>query len=53
VEVHYREWFALLLETGLRVAGKDPLGSFLTQVSRAPAVERVRPRSGLYRLRSA
>lgn len=53
VEVHYRDWFALLLETGIRVAGKDPLGSFLTQVSRSPAVESVRPRSGLYRLRSA
>lgn len=53
VEVHYRDWFALLLESGLRVAGKDPLGSFLTQVSRAAAVESVRPRSGLYRLRAA
>lgn len=53
VEVHYRDWFALLLEAGLRIAGKDPLGSFLTQVSRSPAVESVRPRSGLYRLRTA
>ncbi len=53
VEVHYRDWFELLLEEGIRVAGKDPLGSFLTQVSRAAAVESVRPRSGLYRLRAA
>jgi hypothetical protein len=53
VEVHYRDWFELLLDAGARVAGKDPLGSFLTQVSRAPAVESVRPRSGLYRLRVA
>jgi hypothetical protein len=53
VEVHYREWFELLLEQGVRVAGKDPLGSFLTQVSRATSVESVRPRSGLYRLRLA
>jgi hypothetical protein len=53
VEVHYREWFELLLEAGVRVAGKDPLASFLTQVSRAPGVESVRPRSGLYRLRAA
>jgi hypothetical protein len=51
--VHYREWFELLEETGLRVAGKDPLATFLTQIARAPAVESVRPRSGLYRLRSA
>ena len=53
VEVHYRDWFALLLGEGARVAGKDPLGSFLTQVSRATSVESVRPRSGLYRLRAA
>jgi len=53
VTVHYRDWFALLLEAGLHVAGRDPLGTFLTQVSRAPQVESVRARSGLYRLRSA
>lgn len=51
--VHYREWYELLLETGLRVAGKDPLATFLTQIARAPGVESVRPRSGLYRLRAA
>lgn len=53
VAVHYREWFELLLEAGLHVAGRDPLNTFLTQVARAPQVESVRPRSGLYRLRSA
>jgi hypothetical protein len=53
VEVHYRDWFELLLEAGLQVAGQDPLNTFLTQVARAPQVESVRPRSGLYRLRSA
>lgn len=53
VEVHYREWFELLLGAGLRVAGRDPLNTFLTQVARASQVESVRPRSGLYRLRSA
>lgn len=52
VAVHYREWFGLLVEAGLHVAGKNPLSTFLTQVSRAPQVESVRPRSGLYRLRS-
>jgi hypothetical protein len=51
-EVHYREWYQLLVEAGARVAGKDPLASFLTQVSRAPGVESVRPRSGIYRLRT-
>jgi len=51
--VHYKEWYELLLEVGLRVAGKDPLATFLTQIARAPGVESVRPRSGLYRLRTA
>jgi hypothetical protein len=53
VEIHYTDWFALLAEAGLQVAGRDPLASFLTQVSKAADVESVRPRSGLYRLRSA
>jgi hypothetical protein len=53
VAVHYRDWFELLAEAGLHVAGKDPLATFLTQIARSPAVESVRPRSGLYRLRSA
>jgi hypothetical protein len=52
-EVHYREWYGLLLDAGLRVGGKDPLATFLTQIARAPGVESVRPRSGLYRLRAA
>lgn len=50
--VHYRDWYALLRDAGLRVAGKDPLATFLTQVARAPGVESVKPRSGLYRLRA-
>jgi hypothetical protein len=50
--VHYRDWYQLLLEAGVRVAGKDPLATFLTQIARAPGVESVRPRSGLYRLRA-
>lgn len=51
--VHYREWYGLLLEAGIRVAGRDPLATFLTQIARAPGVESVRPRSGLYRLGTA
>jgi hypothetical protein len=52
VSVHYRDWFELLLDTGMTVAGKDPLSTFLTQVAKAPQVESVRPRSGVYRLRA-
>jgi hypothetical protein len=48
--VHYKEWYALLVAEGHRVAGKDPVATFLTQVSRAREVEKVGRRSGLYRL---
>jgi hypothetical protein len=48
--VHYREWYELVTHAGIRVGGKDPLATFLTQVSQAPEVESVKPRSGLYRL---
>lgn len=51
--VHYREWYELVVHEGHRVAGKDPVASFLTQVSRAHEVESVGRRSGLYRLRAA
>lgn len=51
--VHYRQWFALLWAAGHDIAGKDPLASFLAQVSRAPEVERVGERTGVYRLRAA
>jgi hypothetical protein len=50
--IHYRDWYALVVEAGIRVGGKDPVAAFLTQVSRADGVESVRPRSGLYRLRA-
>ena len=51
--VHYREWYALLVEEGHTVAGKDPVATFLTQVSRADEVQRVGHRSGIYRLVAA
>ena len=51
--VHYKEWYGLLVEEGLRVAGKDPVATFLTQLSRASEVEKVGQRSGLYRLVAA
>jgi len=53
VPVHYREWYELVVYDGHRVAGKDPVATFLTQVSRAPEIESVGRRSGLYRLRAA
>jgi hypothetical protein len=51
--IHYRAWFEALIESGYRVVGKDPLATFLTQVSRIDHVEGVGRRSGLYRLRVA
>jgi hypothetical protein len=51
--IHYREWFALLTAAGFTASGKDPLASFLAQVSRTPEVEAVGDRSGRYRLRAA
>lgn len=50
--VHYREWYELVVAAGIRVGGRDPLATFLTQVSQAPEVRSVKPRSGLYRLAS-
>lgn len=51
--IHYRAWFDLLRERGYAVAGKDPLATFLAQISRAKQVEPVGRRSGLYSLRAA
>jgi len=51
--VHYREWYELLVADGHRVAGKDPVATFLTQLSRAPEVEPVGRRTGMYRLVAA
>jgi hypothetical protein len=51
-EVHYREWFELLRSRGHLVAGKEPLNTFLSQINRSDAVERVGRRTGIYRLAS-
>jgi hypothetical protein len=51
--VHYRVWFDALVDSGYRVSGRDPLATFLTQVSRIERVEKIGHRSGLYRLRVA
>jgi hypothetical protein len=49
-EVHYREWFELLRSRGHLVAGKEPLNTFLSQINRSEAVERIGRRTGRYRL---
>jgi hypothetical protein len=51
-EVHYRDWYELVAAEGLAVAGKDPVATFLAQVSRSDAVEPVGRRTGRYRLRA-
>jgi hypothetical protein len=51
--VHYRDWFQLLRARGHHVAGKNPVGTFLAQISRSQAIERVGRRTGRYRLVSA
>lgn len=51
--VHYRMWFDALVQSGYRILGRDPLATFLTQITRIEKVESVGRRSGLYRLRLA
>lgn len=51
--IHYTEWLELVAAEGVRVGGKNPVATFLTQIAKATAVESVRPRSGLYRLKAA
>ena len=51
--VHYREWFDLVRARGHHVSGKNPLGTFLAQINRSPAVERIGRRTGRYRLLAA
>jgi hypothetical protein len=48
--IHYREWYDLLTESGFAAAGKDPLATFLTQITRSPLVERVDGGSGVYQI---
>lgn len=51
VPIHYREWYELLTEDGLVAGGKDPLATFLTQITRSPIVSRVEgAESGIYLL---
>jgi len=48
--IHYRDWFKLMQAEDVAVAGRDPLATFLAQVSRSEAVEAVGRRTGRYRL---
>lgn len=47
--IHYKAWFEATREAGHRIAGKDPLAVFLTQISRSPVVVRTEA-PGCYRL---
>jgi DNA-binding Lrp family transcriptional regulator len=51
--VHYKDWYALLRDAGYAVGGQDPLRNFLTSVSKAPEIEAVGRRTGLYLLKPA
>jgi hypothetical protein len=53
VVIHYTDWLRLLEDEGIRVGGKNPTATLLTQIAKSPHVESVRRRSGLYRLKSA
>jgi hypothetical protein len=46
--IHYKEWYALLRETGYSIGGKDPQATFLSSISRSPRVRSMGKRSGLY-----
>lgn len=48
--IHYRDWFHLLLAEGHTVEGRDPLATFLTQVTRSPVVLRHPEQRGVYRV---
>lgn len=50
-DIHYRDWFDLLRQEDFAVAGRDPLATFLAQISRCDAVESIGRRTGRYRLR--
>jgi hypothetical protein len=47
--VHYRAWYEMLLAAGYRVAGKDSLAVFLTQITRSPVVKKS-TQAGVYAL---
>jgi hypothetical protein len=48
--IHYRDWYHLFTESGCVAAGKNPLATFLTQITRSPLVHRVDGQSGVYEI---
>lgn len=50
-EMHYREWYELVRQSGYLIASRDPEAAFLTALTRDARLERVGSRTGIYRLR--
>jgi hypothetical protein len=48
--IHYRDWFRLVIDSGHRVVGRNPLAVFLTEIARSPLVERAPEGEGVYRV---
>jgi hypothetical protein len=49
--IHYRDWYRLVTEeAGQEVEAKDPLATFLVQVTRSPVVAKVEADPGVYLL---
>lgn len=51
--IHYTDWFERLSQAGYRVRGKNPVATFLTQISRDDRVEPIGSKSGLYKVSAA
>lgn len=47
--IHYHAWYELMKQAGFGIRARDPVGTFLTQISRSPVVEKA-DGPGLYRL---
>lgn len=45
--IHYRTWYELVASNGIEIAGKDPVATFLTQMSRSPVVVK-KDQAGVY-----
>jgi hypothetical protein len=38
--IHYQQWYGLLREAGYELRAGDPVGAFLTQITRSPVVRK-------------
>jgi hypothetical protein len=47
--IHYQAWYELVIRAGFGITARDPLGTFLTQISRSPIVQKAEG-PGFYRL---